>query len=194
MTSRILLHVAACATALMLFPANGGAQTAATSFDDLRGVLQDGDELAVTGSDGRRTWGKLVTVTPASVDIEVETCRFLLWCHGASQSFSVTAVTTVARIDSPGEGRAIGFIAGFASFALWACSRDYSGESAGCEDFLLYFGPLAGLLGGHIGGLIDWKFNATVYRSNTPAIGGVTLSLSPLLTLRATGALLNLRF
>jgi hypothetical protein len=191
MMNRILWHVTGCATALMLFPTSSGAQTPAASFDELRGVLQDGDEVFVTGADGRRTQGKLLTVTPSSLELAVKKRRLLFLLQEVQQSFANTDVTTVQRLDSGREGAGIGFAAVFIPILIVGCIED--DPVLGCGGAAIG-GALWGLVGAVIGRAIDRMHNATVYRAGTPASGGTTVSLSPLLTPRATGALLNVRF
>ena len=109
MKNQILRHLTACVTALMLFPTSSGAQSPATTFDELRLVLHDGNDVVVTDSNGRRTRGKLVSVTTSSLDLVVERPRFLILRERSNQSFTDTVVTTVTRIASGGEGLMIVF-------------------------------------------------------------------------------------
>jgi len=187
--NRILWHVAACASALMLFPTIGGAQIPAASFDELRAVLKDGDQVFLTDSDGRRTRGRLVTVTSSSLDLMVEESRFLFLTRRVPRTFSDTAVTRVARIDSQLNGALIGLAAGSLPVMSAGCAFDPDW----CGYYVLFSMP-TGAAGMVIGALVDGMRNATVYRGGTPANRGATVSLSPLLTRRATGAFLNVRF
>lgn len=192
MNNRMVRHVAVCAAALMLCPISSGAQTLATSFVELRGLLQDGDEVVVTGSDGRRSQGRLLTVTPSSLYLLVETPKFLVLVRRTQQMFSENAVTRVQRMDSRWEGALIGLSVGFVSFSLAACGSDWG--SVDCSYALIFFSAPLGVLSAFLGGEIDRMRNQTVYRAGTLAPDGATVSLSPFFTRRATGALLNVRF
>jgi hypothetical protein len=177
--------------ALMLLPADGHAQNPATSFDELRRVVRDGDEVAVVDTNGRRTRGKLLTVTTSSV--ELATSRFWRWQKPRQQVFMAPAVTTVTHMDSPWEGVLIGFAAGFVPVTVAACSRD--DQSGGdCFVSIMLGGPAIGFLGMAIGGLIDWKHSTTVYRRSTPTFGRASFTVSPLVGARMTGGSVSLRF
>ena len=190
-TNRISWHVTAFVTALMLFPTGSGAQTPATSFDGLRGLLQLGNDVVVTDSNGRRTRGRVVIVTASSLDLAVDTRRFLFLRQRTQQSFADTVVTMVTRVDSRKEGAIIGFAAGFVPIMLAPCdSRDDGGY---CFFAKVTFGPMFGALGAAIGAFIDGRLNKTVYRAGAP-VAPVTITLSPLLSTKTTGASLSLRF
>jgi hypothetical protein len=191
MMNHIRWGVAACATALILFPIDSGAQTPATSFDELSAVLQAGEDMYVTGIDGRRTRGTLLTVTPTALELTVKQPRFLVWHREVQQRFANTDVATVQRKDSGREGATIGFAAVFIPVAFVGCINE--DPYLGCEGAVLG-GFFIGLFGAAIGGVIDGMFNATVYRTAPQPPGPVTVSLLPLLTRKATGALLNVRF
>jgi len=191
-SNRMLRHVAACAAALVLYSTGSGAQTPATSFVELRGLLRDGDEVVVTDSEGRRSQGRLLTVTPSSLDLVVETSRFLVLRQRTQQRFSDAAVTTIQRMDSRREGALIGLAVGFFSTGFAACGTNWG--SVDCSYALIFFSAPVGMLSALLGGEIDRMRNATVYRAGTLAPSGATVSLSPFLTPRATGALLNVRF
>jgi hypothetical protein len=198
--NRFLLHVAACATALMVFPATGAAQTPAASFDALRGVVRNGDHMIVTESDGRRTSGTVMNVTPSSLDLKVDTCRIgiRILCRSALHSVSASATISITRIDSPREGGLIGLAAGFASSYLLVCNNNYFSDNyprdGSCASAVILVALPMGGLGAVIGAFIDSRRNETVYRASAPALGGVTVSLSPVLTGNGTGALLTVQF
>jgi hypothetical protein len=189
--NRYLWSVTACATVLILFPASSGAQAPATSFDGLRLVVQDGSEVVLTNSDGRRIRGKLVSVTTSSLALVVERPRFLILRERLHQSFTEAAVTTVTRIDSRWEGAIIGFLAGFVPVVLPPCP---SNDVDGCGLVKVVLGPLAGALGAAIGVAIDGSINTIVYRNGNPSVGGATITLSPLINTKTAGASLRLRF
>lgn len=191
MKNQILRHLTACVTALMLFPTSSGAQSPATTFDELRLVLHDGNDVVVTDSNGRRTRGKLVSVTTSSLDLVVERPRFLILRERSNQSFTDTVVTTVTRIDSRREGVIVGFFAGFVPVMHVPCdSRDDGGS---CAFAKIAYGPVCGVLGAAIGMVIDGSINKVVYRTGAP-VRPVTITLSPLLNAKTTGASLSLRF
>jgi hypothetical protein len=180
-TNRIMWHVTACATTLLLFPMSGGAQVPATSFDELRQVLRAGNDVTVAGTDGRITKGKLVEVTASSLTVE----RYRWpWQKRVENNFGDTAVTTVKRMDSPWEGLLLGFAAGSIPTIIAGCHKNWRGEAC----------ALVGVVGAAIGGAIDVRHNKTVYRAGTPPAGRGTVSLSPSLSTKAAGATLSLRF
>jgi hypothetical protein len=114
-TNRIVWHIAACVTALTLFPTTSGAQSSATTFDELRLAVKDGDQVAVTDSDGRRTRGKIAKVTASSLDLAIERSKFVILREHSQRTFTDTDVTRVTRIDSMWQGGVIGSLVGFVS-------------------------------------------------------------------------------
>jgi hypothetical protein len=190
MTNRILWHITACVTALTLFPTSSRAQSPATTFDELRLVVKDGNDVVVTDSNGRRTRGRVATVGASSLDLAVEKPRFLILREHSHQGFTDSAVRTVTRIDSRREGAFIGFLAGFVSVVVAGCN---SGDALECDYARILGGPIFGGLGAAIGMLIDGSINEVVYRSDA-RVGPVTITLSPALTTKSAGASLNLRF
>jgi hypothetical protein len=188
--NRIVRDVAACVMAVMLFPTSSSAQTLAASFDELRPLLRPGTEVLVTSADGRRTWGKYVTMTDSS--LEVVRPRVWRWQKPVETTFTHAAVTTVKRVDSPWEGAAIGFAVGYIPLTVHVCQHDNRGEMA-CLGAVYFAGPLFGLAGASVGMFIDRRHNKTIYRAGTPA-SGATASLSPLLTAKMAGGLVTVRF
>src|SRR5262245_8956971 len=91
-----------CVTA-MLLPATAGAQTVASSFDQLAKILSVGDTVTVTESDGKQTKGRFGSIANG----------FLTMQSGSTtRTFAQTTVTSVIRRDSPIEGLLIGAGAG----------------------------------------------------------------------------------
>jgi hypothetical protein len=189
MMNRLFWHVAGCATALMLCPTSSGAQTPAASFHELRAIVKDGDQVLLTDSNGRLTRGRLITIAPSSLGLMVEEPRFLFLTRRMPQTFSDSDVTTVARIDSRWNGALIGFAVGFRPGWPLPCDSGLY-----CELGTAFVAPALGVLGAVSGFVLDGTINQTVYRGTSPASGGATLSLSPVLTRRSTGALLNIEF
>jgi hypothetical protein len=181
-------HVALCATLMLVLPVSSRAQTAATSFDELRAVVQDGDKVVVTSSDGGRTRGRLTNLTTSSM--VVMTPRFWPWQEPTPRSVADRDVRTVQRIDSTRDGALIGFVAGFLPVLVGACANDDPYVS--CAGVLILGGPTVGALGALIGASIDGMLNTTVYRAGTPAISGATVTLSPSVNTKTAGASLRL--
>jgi len=189
---RILWCVSACVAALLLCPTSSKAQSPAATFDELGLALQTGNQVVVTDSNGRRTRGKLVSVTTSSLDLMTERPRFLIFREHSHQSFTDTVVTTVTRIDSRREGALIGFAAGFVPVLLIPCESEVGGGSCGLAKTIWGLG--FGSAGSAIGSLIDGGINKIVYQAGTASVGRPTISLSPLIGGKIKGASLSLGF
>ena len=188
MSNRILWSIVSCVTALMVFPTSSGAQSPATTFDELRLLVKDGNEVVVTDSNGRRTRGKVATVTASSLDLAVVRPKFLILREHSQRTFTDTTLTTVTRIDSRWEGGVIGLLAGVVPVAVGWC---HLGDVE-CH-YAILGAPVAGLLGATIGMLIDGSINKVVYRTTAP-VRPVSITLSPLLKVNGAGASLKFRF
>jgi hypothetical protein len=116
-----------------------------------------------------------------------------LWRQPAQKIFADSAVTTVDRVDSQWQGALIGFALGFFPVTIAACADDDDGGMA-CFGAVVAAGPLLGLSGAAIGAIIDGRHNKTVYRAATPAIGRAAVTFAPMLTPRAAGGFLSVRF
>ncbi len=197
MTNRIVWHIAACVTALTLFPTTSGAQSSATTFDELRLAVKDGDQVVVTDSDGRRTRGKIAKVTASSLDLAIERSKFVILREHSQRTFTDTDVTRVTRIDSMWQGGVIGSLVGFVSGVVGPiprCSGTRRNDIA-CDPLfrLIVAGPVFGLVGAAIGIGIDGSINKVVYRGD-PQVHPVTITVSPLLKPKSAGASLRLGF
>lgn len=106
-------------------------------------------------------------------------------------SLNDTDVTRVTRIDSTRDGALKGFFTGFTPVALTLCAQD---DAFACEVGVILAGPMMGGLGAIVGAVIDGMRNKTVYRPGTAAGGRVTMSISPVLSAKTTGASLSLQF
>jgi hypothetical protein len=194
MTNRIVWHIVACVTAITLFPTSSRAQSPATTFDDLRLAVKDGNQVVVTDANGKHTRGKIATVTASSLDLAIERSKFLILREHSQRTFTDTDVTRVTRIDSRREGGIIGFLAGFVPIVVAACSGEKdSPDALYCDEGLVFAGPAFGLVGAAIGMWIDGRMNQIVYRTAAP-VRPVTITLSPLLKPKSAGASLRLRF
>jgi hypothetical protein len=168
----------------MLLPTSSRAQTAATSFEELRAVMQDGDKVVVTDSDGRRTQGRLTNLTASSIG--VMTPRFWPWQEPTQRSVADRDVRTVQRIDSTRDGALIGFVAGFLPVLVGVCVNDDPYVS--CAGALVFGGPTVGALGALIGAYIDGTLNTTVYRAGTLAGLDRTETIEQSLSLEQTAS------
>ena len=194
MTNRIVWHIAGCVTALMLFPTSSRAQSSATTFDELRRNVRDGNEVIITNADGQRTRGKLTSMTASSLELGLQKRRWLILMERTQQTFTDAAVVTVTRVDSTWDGGFLGFVAGSVPVALGLCNSGDGEEAAwNCLGGLVFAGPLAGLTGGAIGAWIDGRMNQIVYRTAAP-VRPVTITVLPLLNPKAPGASLRLGF
>ncbi len=197
MTNRPASHVAAVTIALLLCASSGWAQVPASSFEELRGLVDDGDEVIVVRADGLHMQGKLVTLTPSAVNLVVDERRFLVFSREVPQELSEAEVTTVTRIDSRSEGGYIGFAIGFGLAASGCLADDADAEpfsgtpTITCATQILLGGPIFGSLGALIGRFIDGTINAAVYQAETPR---KPVSITPMVVPKGAGALVSVRF
>lgn len=63
--------VAGIVLAAMLSPATARAQQVATSFDELRGLVQPGETLSIVGPSGATVEGRFLRITDAMLEVQV---------------------------------------------------------------------------------------------------------------------------
>src|SRR5687768_14958806 len=104
---RVGIALTAC---LLLAPTEVPAQTAATAFEELRGVLKDGQTIVVTDAGGRRTKGKVASVSTSPPSLVV--------LAPDARTFVPGSVGVIRAVDPVWTGAVIGGCAGF-GLALW---------------------------------------------------------------------------
>ena len=175
------------------------AQTVASSFDELRGLVKTAELLTVLDETGARTTGRLfelsgsllVLVTKekkrdgAGVEREEWTGR---------RSFSDTAVAEITRTDSLRNGTLIGLGAGSAVLAITLATL-VNGAGFECGFPVLCLAMLASpAIGAAVGAGVDAsQGRTTIYRASSPG-GRQTLAVSPLVGLRSVGVSVAARF
>jgi hypothetical protein len=196
MTRPVTLALQIC-TALLLVARVAGAQTVATSFSDLQGLLKSGDTIRVTEASGRTTKGKLGTLSPSTLELLVRKTAL-----DGSESFVPQSRLAegdvrqilVERRDPPWRGTLIGLAAVGGPFAL-ICSRgcyynEYGGENLIRITALITTGIAAG-----IGTLVDAAIvKKTMVYYKAPAQRSSAAELSPLISRSGAGIQMSLRF
>lgn len=164
----------ACAVTVFAVLAAGTSATAqtATSFQELRQLLQDGQVVVVVDSSGRHIKGKVSEVSPSSLVLLVPEAR----------SFAESTVREIRASDSWREGAFIGAGIG-AGFALWDYLIDPS-EPGNAVIFTVAVGA-----GAAIGAGVDALIGRRVlYRSGSST---VKLTIAPVVTADRHGALIS---
>lgn len=158
------------------------------SFRDLARVLKTGQTVVVTEQDGRKTRGKVLQVSAASLEVGLEK---------EQRRFGEGAVSEIKTQDGLGNGIGIGLAAGGGLGYLLAIiagevASNGSGSSAG---------PFLALIGSSVGGaLIGAGIDSSIvgrplYSARQSGRGGsASLRLSPLLAPRRKGAVLSIAF
>jgi len=166
------------AVLVSLVPSPAPAQTVATSFDELRQVLKNGQTVVVTDANGQRTKGKVrnVSVSPPSLVVLVPEAR----------TMAEGTVAEIRTTDSLRNGGIIGGGIGLA-LAMWDYFIDPS-EPGNAAIISVAIG-----LGTAIGVVVDTLVGGgkVLYRSRqqTPR-----LTLSPIAAKDRQGVLISVRF
>jgi hypothetical protein len=176
-------------TFVALFAREGGAQTPATSVEELQPPLKLGTLVTVTDARGKQTTGKLRQWADGTV--LVETGGFM----SQFRSVPFDEISMVKKTDSRTNGYWVGFVAGAVPGLIVASLVDrYCYNEVGhCPQVYAIFGGLAGLAGGGIGWAIDNAIDGgpVLYsRQPTPA----KLSVQPIYSPKFNGAGASLSF
>ena len=175
-------------TLLMGIVSPAGSQTPpATSFEQLRILVQPGDAVSVTDRAGTRTSGKVHSLSDASLAMDLGSER---------RVFAESEVTTIQqrRGDSLANGALWGLAAGaaYATAGMIMIGVDcYGGAhcaAVGATTIGVY-GALAAGIGVGVDALI--KGRKVVYRSPTT---NTRLTIAPVFTTRSKGVLLSIGF
>ena len=156
---------------------SASAQTIATSFEELRKVVKDGQTVIVVAANGERTKGRIAAVSfsPPALELLAPTPR----------TFLEPAVAEIRATDGLRNGALIGAGVGL-GFALWDYLIDPS-EPGNAIIFTVAIGA-----GAAIGAGIDALIGGRVlYRSRQT---GRRLTISPLATRSRQGLIVAVRF
>ena len=179
--------VAILVAVLFASPRVAAAQEPVRDFNELNTRLKPGDTIWVTDAQGREVKGKIVDVAPGVLRLKADGSK-------AYTSGDVNLIRT-RRPDSLGSGALIGFAAG--SSVGIACFIDTEGESemAGwCTGYLLVFGALGAGLGVGIDALIPGKKTVVFRAPGSTGAASARLTIAPIVTPRAKGVAVGLRF
>ncbi len=164
------------------------AQDIATSFDQLRVLVEPGSTLTVTDAAGKETTGKLLALSGSSLELSV---------GQTTRAFADSEVQAVRqrRHASFGTGAKWGFLIGAGLGALAGVGAAAEGHSAGeSAGWALLGAGLYGALGAGVGvgvsGLIRGSHVVYAGRTTSPT----KLALSPILLGGRKGAVVSLRF
>lgn len=155
--TRVILALQISATLLLTAPRTAGAQTVATSFPELQGLVRAGETIYVTESSGRRTKGKLGEISQSTLELLVRKAAF-----DGSESFVPQARLTesdvrqilVQRRDPPWKGMFIGLAAVGGPWAV-ICSRGCEYGEPGGENFIRFTALITTGIAAGIGTLVD---------------------------------------
>ena len=169
-------------------PGTRKATAVASSFESLPQVLRAGQEVIVSEASGRKTRGRVVSVTDAKV-VVASPLRGRWRTRVEERVFTEDVVTRIEVRDSAWwPGGLIGLVAS-APVLAWSISgpRPRLGGPLSL--------PLVGLpaiLGGTaLGGLIDWTINAPVYQRQPRA---PRVTISPTIGTGQTGVVARVSF
>jgi hypothetical protein len=186
MVNRRGWQVVVCVSFLMLLASSSGAQSPATSFDELRRLLIPGQEVILTRADGRQSRERVLSVTESALDVQSKS-MFRFRAPGPRMSLAESAVTRVTRVDSLWHGALIGYAAGL-GLGIAACQAN----EGDCVPVAAVLFPT--MLGGLVGASIDAVIRKTVYLNGTRrAAGQAMFTVAPVIDMKTTGAS-SLRF
>jgi len=187
---RIERDLVACVIALILFPSSGLAQAPATTFDELRRALRPGDQVIVTSTGNQRTRALVVAVSDTSLDVRTKS-RFRFRQPGPLTTHTESSVAKVTRVDSLNNGGLIGLGIG-AGLGAAACAAQSEEDSCGQAFYMpVIFAVTVGMLTGTV---VDAAIKKTLYRRGAPQAGRASITFSPLINVKTTGASLSVRF
>jgi hypothetical protein len=179
MMTRALIVSGLCVAA----PAAAAAQGIATTFQELRLLVRQGDTVTVTDVNGQEVSGKIADLSASSL---------VLTANNQAREWREMEVATIKqrRGDSLANGALIGLGigAGVAAIgiAMWVSSDDYVGDVSGGE--VVFAMAMYGGLGAGIGTGIDALITRRQVVFEKRSASGVTVQIAPLLTpTRAAG-------
>jgi hypothetical protein len=181
MMTRALIVLGLCVAA----PAAAAAQGIATTFQELRLLVRQGDTVTVTDVNGQEVSGKITNLSASSL---------ALTANNHAWEWREVEVATIKqrRGDSLANGALIGLGIGAGltaiGFAVWVNSETYGGQASAGE--AVGVTALYGGLGAAIGIGVDALITRRQVVFEKRAASGVTFQIVPLLTpTRAAGRL-----
>jgi hypothetical protein len=190
--------IAAFVLPVLLAAAHGaGAQTVATSFPELQGLVRRGNTIHVTDASGKRTKGKLGELSPSTLEL-------LVYKRGydgtealvpqARLSEGEVRQILVERRDAPWRGTLIGLAAVGGPWAL-VCSHGCIYGEPGGENFIRFTALITTGIAAGIGTLIDVAMvQRTMVYYKAPSPRAAAASISPLVSPSGAGVQVALRF
>ncbi len=181
----------------LLWAPRVSAQEVATSFEQLRSRLKQGDTLEVTDTNDRTITGRLGTLNASSLELLVRKTQD----EGGAQSPPPTRLSerdvrkiTLERHDSLLNGALIGLAAGAGPGILFIAGRSRGSDPIQHADTAIGLVAVPGAIGAGIGALIDvLNFQrTTVYLA--PGQRSSRVQVLPLLSKSVVGAQMVARF
>ena len=163
---------------LGITPGAARAQTPATSFEELRRILKNGQTIVVTDTSGQRIKGKVRDVSTSPPSLEI--------AGPAPRTFQAAAVAEIRATDRVLNGALIGAGVG-TGLALWDYLIDPSEPGNG-----IIFGVAIGLgtaIGAGIDALLDGR--RVLYRPGGPK---PSLTIAPISARDRRGVQVGIRF
>ncbi len=167
-------------------PVTGQAQEVASSLDELRELVKVGDDVTVTGLQGRQTQGRIVAISSSSLGLIV---------GGVRTDFSEDDLDTVSRRDSRRNGTLWGLGVG-GVLGAWldlGLVKEYGREDIGIGQSVAFIVEAAGV-GAGIGFALDAliKGRQLIY-SRSQASMRKTVTIVPVWANRRKGVFVSLR-
>lgn len=177
-TRRVRIRaVVSCAIALALCPAAAGAEEVSKTFAELQGRIMIGETITATDKAGQVTKGKLASITPTELTLNVQ---------DGPRTLPGNALAKV-------QARRSGPLWNGALIGAAVAAAPVIGLAAGCGDCEVNAGAALVIgIGAGIGAGIDalWKGNVTVMQVGQEK----KVSLAPLVTKGRKGVLCSVRF
>jgi hypothetical protein len=184
----MILALQISATLVLLASRTAGAQIVATSLTELQDLVRAGETIHVTDASGRRTKGRLGTLSPTALELLVPKRAY-----DGSESLVPQArlgetdirQALVERRDPPWRGTLIGLAAVGGPWAV-ICSRGCTYNEPGGENLIRVAALITSGIAAGIGTLVDAAMvkRTTVYYNEAPGRSPAA-EVSPLLS-RAT--------
>lgn len=187
MDSQVKWHVTALCLILLAAPSLAQAQEVATSFEQLKGLVKNGDSVTVTDPTGGQVKGKIADLSPSSLALLVS---------GRRRELTEGDVTMIRqRRNDPLTngalwGGLVGAAIGFGTVAAMTCD----GCSWEPASFPLLIGALFGGMGAGVGVGIDALVRGQQVIYSRGAASTPRVRVAPLLDRERKGVFLSLGF
>ena len=183
MTRSLHLALATAAALGPLNPTTARAQTVATSFEELRNLLHEGQTVTVKDEEGHTTRGKVGTISQDAFELVTKTNAGV-----ERKTFQNRVLTASVTNDPISDGAAFGALAGAGASAA-AFSFGGSDKRLLLESSLLIILPASIGIGALVDGLVHHKQMRVDYARGTSAIDVI-----PLVSQKSWRILLSWRF